>query len=693
MIINNSPLGFSKDSAHCDCASNNWSQLVALNDNPTWQITTKCDEITGGGRKLPCESNQIGPYSEDFKRYNDAFVEQGLIDSVLLGNDEVRFIAFDDTGNLFATEAGFLTPNTCYNISYTISGYVEGWIQTTVGAGTAKGPNARESNGTFSEIYCTDADGRLIFQVGTDDDVDPATFVLSNIFLNCIRYSQLYDIENIDPGDPTPTFNTLSSICKDDQVYVAEVLISLREVPFMVGQTYKICFTVSNSNAGSIDVLFGPTTPVTFSGNGRYCIEIEYVDATFVTQLQFEMSTDFVGCLSDITVYLVPVIQVELFDEQGEIVEDALETEQIGSTLKVEMNATVPDGCYRIGVADNCSNYRNQFYGNILDADGYYSELITNEDIGTWGPILRKDADNWELTLNGWADLPNGTHDFINYAVIRDSICYDKLYDGEFNVSIAANGNTIQSLQVQVQIAGASYQVTIPTPGATETFSFTDIISGENAEYEDTNIPCPSYVCDLIGRNALLINISATILKSAPTSPLIELTTGTDSTFTMDTDPQQFCPEYMSVPLKVTTAAPCDSLLIKYRNDNDAFDIDYTSEGYTEADGFYNKIRIYAKLWRGSWPRTTETQKNSDGTRTKYYADLDKKYTLSTEPLPEFMHDALSDALEHRTLIIDDKYLVSDTEDYLPDWNKSSLLAPVEVDLFLQQGRKLNTEC
>lgn len=692
MIINNSPLGFSKESTQCDCASNNWSQLVALNDVPTWQIATKCDEITGNSRRLPCESNLIGPYSEDFKRYSAGFVEEGLIDSVILGADEIRFIAFDDAGNLFATEENFLTPNTCYNISYTITGYTEGWIQTVVGSGGAKGANAREANGTYSEIYCTDGDGRLIFQVGTNDTVDPSTFVLSNVFINCIRYSQLYEIENIDPGDPTPTFNTLSSICKDDQPYAAEVLISLREVPFMVGQTYKICFTISESNAGSIDLLFGPTTPITYTGNGRYCAEIEYVDATFVTQLQFEMSDDFVGCLSEITVYLVPVIQVGLFDEDGNEVEGALSTEQIGSTLKVEMNATVPEGCYRIGVADNCSNYRNQFYGNILDAEGYYSETLISEDVGVWGQIIKGENNLKAFTPYGWAESSGG--DFINYFIIRDSICYNKLYDAEFNLTIDDNGNPIGQIEICVELAGSAYCQTIFSPGTSETLIFTDILSAISKEHADFDLFCPNYYCSLVGDNYLTVFINLkSVVKNNSNAPLVEFTTGADTTLTMDTEPQQFCPEYMSVPLKVTTAGPCDSLLIKYRNDNDAFDIDYTSEGYTEADGFYNKIRIFAKLWKSSWPRTTETQKNSDGTRTKYYADLDKKYQLSTEPLPEFMHDALSEALEHRTLIIDDKNLVCDSDDYSPEWNKSTMLAPVEVELFLQQSRKLNTEC
>lgn len=697
MIIDNSPLGFSKSRSGCDCRADNFSLPIALTDSQQWQVDIACQELTGGTEKLPCEENQIGPYTQDMQRYLGD-TEQGLLSTYLISATDIRFEDFQSGGNLFSTEPGFLQPNRCYWLRYTISSYIEGWIQTIVGSAPegerTTGPNpARRANGTYTEVYCTDAEGRLRFQVGPDDDPeDVATFILSNIFIGCIRYSELYAFTGEEEDLELTTFSSQTTICKETTT--SPVHIALREQPFIVGQTYRICFTISGSTAGLVELLFGPTTPIEYVGNGNYCVEIEYVDETYSTMLAFSMTEAFDGCLGDITVYLVPDYQIALYDNEGYEVEGMLNIQQIGSTLKIELSPSVLPGCYQIGIADNCSNYRNQFYGNILLNEAY-SELLDLPSTGKYMPFTIVDG-VYSLDFVGWDDLPNGTYTFVHYFVMRDAVCYQKLYDFLFNFSLTENGNDISTIGIFVYLAGDLVGTdTQPSPGASVAFSFEDLIagpeSGDNCESYSTD---NASFCALVGKNALLVEIVTEITKANNTDPVISFNANNfDSYAVMDQDPMQFCPEYFSIPLNVSTEPACDTILIKYRNPQDAFDFDYTSEGYREEDGFYNQIRIEGRLWKPNHPKTKLLQKASTGRRTNYYSDVDKKMTLTTGLLPEHLHDALALALEHETLIIEDVELVCESEEYAPTWDKSSELASVEVELFVQQRRKLNTKC
>lgn len=695
MIINNSPLGFSKSDENCtDCREDNFMLPVALVDNPQFQVNSSCTEITGGGLKSDCESNQIGPYTEDFQRYQGDTL-QDMIPEYLISTEDINFTEFQSGGNIFSTEVGFLPANRCFWLRYTITGYLSGFIQTIADAGETKrttGPNpAREANGTYTELYCTDSDGRLRFQIGNDDTPEELnTFILSNIFIGCIRYSELYDLLGDEVDIALVTYGSQTSICKP--VTANSVIAELREVPFMPGQVYKICFTIAGSTQGQVDLLFNSTTPLAFPGNGRHCVELTYEDITYNTKLDFEMTAAFNGCIQDIEVFLVPEFRIAAFDMEGNEVEDILNIDQVGNALKLSFQTSAAGNCYRIGISDNCSNYRNQFYGNILDAEGYYSEPISNEDFGPWGKIFKGEFNAWAFTPLGWAESSGG--EFTNYFIIRDSICYNKLYDAVFNLTIDDNGNPIGQIEVCVELAGSSYCQTINTPGASETITFTDILSAISEAQANIDLFCPNDYCSLVGPNYLTVLISLkSVVKNNANAPLIEFTTGTDSTLTMDVEPGQFCPEYFSVPLAVSIAAPCDTVLVKYRNSQNAFDFDYSSSEFSEEQGFYNSLRIPGKLWNPTYPREIQIQKNSTGFRTNYYADVDKTYLLSAGRLTEFIHDALALAIVHDYVNIDGKELVCSSEEYSPEWNKDTTSATVELEFYLQQSRKLNTKC
>lgn len=648
MIIDNTSLGFSDSQNDCDCRGDEFCQLVAKEDNPVWQITAECSELTGGTTKQPCESNQIGVYTADF------YTDVPLSEEVIITDSYIKFIEAQSAANAVRTADLFLAPNTCYFLRYSVTSYLGGYIQTKNGF-------QRTANGTYTEIYCTDEFGFFQFTYGPDDNPEVLTsLILSNIFIGCIRYSSLYDIDITEGQEEA--FKYISQTSFEKTETTANVIeVSLKDTSsLIIGLVYKICFTIFDAVSGTVDMNFGSASPVPFSSNGRHCDSYLLGGST---DFSLTLSTDFVGKVGDISIELVPEIKAELFDCEGNIVEDGLTLTPIENTVKLEISDDVPEGCYNIGIADSCANFKHQFYGNVLDVPDKFSETI-NTTTGAWTAT----------------PPPNEEGFWVNRILFKDAVCCGKLYTGTFIIGYSGEEElpTITYFSITIIIGGLQYNQVITPPLTLDNpyqFDFSSIEAGcENSDIE------------------ILLEYqwesSEDILFGT-----LNLDNG-DTFLNMDAD--QMCPEKFSRCLKVVEAASCcpePTVLIKYRNDNNAFGFDYVSEGYRLEDGFYNQLRIPAKVWKASYPKTTKIQKNSNGLRSKYFADVDKKFVLNTGRLPEEMHDALSIALEHNTVLIDEIEYVCSSEDYEPEWNKSSALATVEVELFAQLPRKVNTKC
>jgi len=660
MIIDNTSLGFGGDES--DCRGDDFCQVVIVEDNPVWQIAASCGELTGGTEKLPCETNQIGNYNDDLGQYyyNDPVTTSSP--EFIIGPTFVTVTGLSGAQNILSTPTGALPPNRCFTVRFTVTGYESGWVQLITGAPLAEGPDSVSADGTYTMVFCTDSEGRIRWQFGPDDDVEFLnTMTISNIFIGCIRYSELYDIEYAEGDEGTVTFSgqtTFVKVASTDPVIISSIDPSF----FVVGLEYKVCVTISECTGGTVQVRIGDDT-FTYSTNGRFCETVTYTLAAPPNIFEFSLSADFVGKFGDVEVFLVPEIRARLVDCEGEEIEDGLVTEVIGNTLKVGLG-TVPDGCYNIQVADSCSNFRNQFYGSLFENDNIFSETI-NTTTGAWTAGEPNEEGNWEQRIK-----------FI------DVLCCEKLYSGNIQIGFAGGEElpVLNFFDMTIIMGGTQYSYSAsPTDPVTPNpfnLPFTNIEAGcENTDVEIV------FTYNFTALDGLFVG---TMYLETPSVTFMEMNEG------------QFCPELTSRCLKIQSQSTCvdnDTVLIKYRNPNNCFGFDYTSEGYTEADGFYNQLRIPAKVWKANYPKTKSIQKNSTGFRTLYYSDVDKKFIFNTKPLPESIHDALSIALEHTTLIIDDKEFVCPSEDYSPDWSKGSALAPVEVELFVQQARKVNTRC
>lgn len=658
MIIDNTSLGFG--GTESDCRGDDFCQTVIVEDNPQWQLAATCSELTGGTQKMPCESNQIGSYTDDFHQYNNLIPITEASPQFVISSTAITITGLN-TGNNLAR--AFLEPNTCYIIRFTITEYQIGFVLLTQNYSDPATTETFSAAGTYTRVFCTDSTGEFNFQFGDPLGETPlTTLTVSNIFIGCIRYAQLYNIVYEEGDEGAITYSGQTIFVKEEAT-VNDVKVDYGDPSiFREGLEYKFCFTISECTAGEIAVTIGDDT-FTYTTNGTYCETFVFSQAVLPNVFGFNVSNDFIGKFGDIEVHLVPEIRARLVDCEGEEIEVGLVTEVIENTLKVSLG-TVPDGCYNIQVADSCSNYRKQFYGSVFDAENKYSETI-NTTTGAWTAGEPNDEGNWEQRIK-----------FI------DVLCCEKIYSGNIQIGFAGGEElpVLNFFDMTIIMGGTqySYSATPTDPVTPNPFNmpFTNIVAGcENADIEIV------FTYNFTAGDGLFVG---TMYLENNGVTYIEMNEG------------QFCPEFTSRCLKIQAQANCkdnDTVLIKYRNPNNCFGFDYTTEGYTEADGFYNMLRIPAKVWKANYPKTKSIQKNSTGFRTLYYSDVDKKFILNTKPLPEAIHDALSIALEHTTLIIDGAEYVCPSEDYSPDWTKGSALAPVEVELFAQQARKVNTRC
>ena len=135
------------------------------------------------------------------------------------------------------------------------------------------------------------------------------------------------------------------------------------------------------------------------------------------------------------------------------------------------------------------------------------------------------------------------------------------------------------------------------------------------------------------------------------------------------------------------------TLYLKYSNDENAFGLDFEGFDGSPYAKFYQYLRIPAKLGKPKYNKDRELFIDSSEMGILLYSNTNKEYTITTDIMPEYAHDALSLALEHDTLLItditrnsNDIQYVSTSDDYDPDWlDETDLLGAVEVTVIEEQ--------
>lgn len=148
---------------------------------------------------------------------------------------------------------------------------------------------------------------------------------------------------------------------------------------------------------------------------------------------------------------------------------------------------------------------------------------------------------------------------------------------------------------------------------------------------------------------------------------------------------------YISQCLKFMASIPCGdapNMLLKWRNRNDAFGFDYTTD-----TTYYNSLRVFGRLKHPTFPDDTEIPTFSNNTNAVINARIQKLWKVSLNDLPEYAHDAISKARRNSDFQIDGVNFVVSDGGYSPNWRKSSELATAEFEAFDQGFDGVSTYC
>lgn len=141
--------------------------------------------------------------------------------------------------------------------------------------------------------------------------------------------------------------------------------------------------------------------------------------------------------------------------------------------------------------------------------------------------------------------------------------------------------------------------------------------------------------------------------------------------------------------LKFTASITCKTLLFKYRNSNDAFGFDYTTD-----DTYYNYLRVTeARLKNPTFPDDTEIFTKSDNANQLTNARVQKLWKVQLVNLPEFIHSAIAVMRRHNEFYIDGVPFVVADGSYTPDWRDTSDLAHSLFEAYDQSFDGVSTSC
>lgn len=648
------------------CVDNNsdYCQTLHLLDDPKFRLSRLCDEeLLGTTVKQPCEY---------FTVLSDLSAEFITLDGMIADDTSVGSDGLAGT-HTATTASGFLQANTAYSISYFIKGLTFGNGTFKIKAGDNYGPT-RGADGYYTDTIHTGT-GTDLQLVGIDTGELIFDGIFSNIVIQCIRYSSIFTLTvPFGTVDGTFSFNGQTKICVIPGSGTGGNI--LKNVTCVPGKTYKLSFHIIGNTAppltgGSSNVgysLWPSSAPlIGLSGsNGYYELYVTAGDGSgggapgSAEHMEISVSDLFTGCIEDITLYAVADLRIGAFNEDGTentCVELTTYGEDDGlydsEVVKISASSDDACGCFKIGYADSCEDYHGQFSGNSL------LNIITPSETIRLTPSELVNIDS------------SGVFDIVGGEAQESSITYSDIIDPGYKYcgSIKVKADEDIEYFITVIIGGVSHSLgshTV-TAGVYYEFDYSDLLSGSI----NTDIKF-IITCD----------------ASFPGTGTVEI-----STIDVHLCSGQLIPRYWSNCFNMVPDVDCDdTLLIKYSNSKPLFGLIYDSNIP------YYSFRINAKIWHSKLSKTRELNRGSLGHETINYSDIRKIFTMNTEPLPDYLIDALAVALDHDTLEIGNNFAnlisyVSQTDEVNPLWNKKSNLAPVEITLAVQDKRVVKSYC
>jgi hypothetical protein len=126
--------------------------------------------------------------------------------------------------------------------------------------------------------------------------------------------------------------------------------------------------------------------------------------------------------------------------------------------------------------------------------------------------------------------------------------------------------------------------------------------------------------------------------------------------------------------------------LLTWSNEENAYDHIY------EGTSFQHELRVVSKLWFPKWPKDKkEVFTYSNGRRKILTSRTREEEILTVGEMPKYLHSALAVGLEHDNFYVDGVKYINEETNYDPAWRKSSLLAPVEIEIIKDEQNLQNS--
>jgi hypothetical protein len=250
----------------------------------------------------------------------------------------------------------------------------------------------------------------------------------------------------------------------------------------------------------------------------------------------------------------------------------------------------------------------------------------------------------------------------------------------------------------------------IISPGAPYSFDINRTLYNSQSEY-GVKFPCFYQPLNCDDKITLNIKFGSTFIGSYPQLRIINAKTGSEiarqdfvnitdpyvspsntNYWTVDYDPtatspnpicnKDICLEVWEVidspsfqvkkatsePIRVKQSWP-GSLLIKYYNQNDAFDMGYGEQ----SPPYENWLRVQATFWKQQFPQTQSQYRKSNGELVRLTSRIERRRVLETTFMPYYMHQKLIIALTHSYVDINSDLYIKE-EDYSIEQNEKYAL-------------------
>jgi hypothetical protein len=467
-----------------------------------------------------------------------------------------------------------------------------------------------------------------------------------------------------EPCDPAYTNNeaaiqawteSYGSVCADEADPTGFYSFTFNaDYPYSV---FAVTITVESITQGTLSVLLQGSDAQFISSAGTVTL---YFSTDIVTGGDFTPNititgSQFIGCFgADVQVQGIPTeTRIAFVDPETLLPIDGLAVRNIEVTenvltIRLDVNAQdLTNGCYRIAVADFCTNTCSQFrLENGFFINGSEGWIITEENI------------TWDITTQ-YASCTIDEDDENTYTLTSESVLCQ---DVEYNIQLT--DVDVQTVQYRI-VAGDTVTVWFNTEGV---FSTSIIATG--AAPINLEIQCRALTSGGVGVGGFLAFTSVQI------SPV-------DSDVSFD---------LFSETITIGEFEGCINGVTYFKiegcNGQDQFGMTFTNTDFLPG------VRVAGRLFRAQYDADVDLFRYSDGTRKTAYADVSKRKTLSISQQPEYVFDFLSKALFFDALFINGQSYAP-VEDSFPEitWNDANDLGDLELELYMRTGKLVKVDC